>query len=293
MKKILTFSLLACLAASFVFTSCKKDDDNTPSEKNKKKITKIVTKSSDKISTYYYNSEGQPISGTEEYVGYTTVWNYSYSYSDDKITITSSNNIDNYENENYYKIENGKVVSNYNDYFYSYSPDGFLIEVKSLKDENNYYFSLDYKFTISDNNYTTFDNYYIQEYKGTTYSDDIPSSNFVHKQTSSNKKTISYSTTENNFNVDLTNYLLFDYPITFGNRCKNLPSAITHKSEFYDGSVYDNPEIQEQPIVANDETYKEYVYTFEGDYPTKITEIIKEEGLPDETVAETFIYYEE
>ncbi|MBO7143108.1 MAG: hypothetical protein J6V76_08375 [Bacteroidales bacterium] len=293
MKKILTFSLLACLAASFVFTSCKKDDDNTPSEKNKKKITKIVTKSSDKISTYYYNSEGQTISGTEEYVGYSTVWNYSYSYSDDKITITSSNNIDNYENENNYKIENGKVVSNYNDYFYSYSPDGFLIEVKSLKDENNYYFSLDYKFTISDNNYTTFDNYYIQEYKGITYSDDIPSSNFVHKQTSSNKKTISYSTTENNFNVDLTNYLLFGFPITFGNRCKNLPSAITHKSEFYDGSVYDNPEIQEQPMVANDETYKEYVYTFEGDYPTKITEIIKEEGLPDETVAETFIYYEE
>ena len=126
MKKLLNFSLLAILAASFVLTGCKKDDDSNPGGETTKqdgilpkKVVKIVKNWVDdgESDTYTFDSEGRPL----------TKNSYSYTYGDNKIIITSK-----HDGTMIFNLENGRIVSgrrNDDTYTFQYTKEGFLSSV--------------------------------------------------------------------------------------------------------------------------------------------------------------------
>ena len=276
MKKLLNFSLLAILAASFVLTGCKKDDDSNPGGETTKqdgilpkKVTKIVKNHVGHEEyygdTYLFDAEGRITSHIEK--GYDKSFIDTYTYTADKCVWVDDSGEDSYT----FNIVNGRFVSsnsgNKEECTYTYTSDGYI---KSQKwDDTEGTENIEY--TVTDGNITSYIDHYVEKYDN---KEDIRDKN----------KTLTYGNKLNNLNVDIVPIICYLdlYPGCCGKRCKNLPTSISyiHKIKRDDGQESNRTELDE------------YTYTYDGDYLTKIThkQTDSREGVSEYTYE---IYYED
>lgn len=272
MKKLLNFSLLAILAASFVLTGCKKDDDSNPGGETTKqdgilpkKVVKIVKNyvghEEYYSDTYLFDAEGRITSHTEKDGKYSDIT--TYTYTEDKCVCV----YDNGENTLTINVENGRFVSsNYgNKDEYTYTSDGYI---KSEKwDDTEGTGNIEY--TVTDGNITSYIDHYVEKYDN---KEDIRDEN----------TTLTYGNKLNNLNVDIVPIIcnLDLYPGCCGKRCKNLPTSISSiKMKRDDGQESNSTELEE------------YTYTYDGDYLTKVTKKNTDSDGVSERIYE--IYYED
>lgn len=282
MKKLLNFSLLAILAASFVLTGCKKDDDSNPGGETTKqdgilpkKVVKIV-KNYVGLEEYYgdtylFDAEGRITSHTEKDGKYSDI--DTYTYTADKCVWVDDSGEDIYT----YNIVNGRFVSfssNSGDKGeYTYTSDGYIKSLKWDDTEGEHTSTENIEYTVTDGNITS----YIDIYHSVDKSDN-------EEYISDRNKTLTYGSKLNNLNVDIVPIIcdLDLYPGCCGKRCKNLPTSISsiHKSKREDGQESNRTELDE------------YTYTYDGDYLTKIThkQTDSREGVSEYTYE---IYYED
>ncbi|MDD6001462.1 MAG: hypothetical protein PUC50_04615 [Bacteroidales bacterium] len=274
MKKLLNFSLLAILAASFVVTGCKKDDDSNPGGETTKqdgilpkKVVKIVKNyvgHEDYGDTYLFDAEGRITSYTEKEGKYSDIT--TYTYTEDKCVCV----YDNGEKTLTINVENGRFVSwsksTGNKGEYSYTSDGYI---KSQKwDDTEGTENIEY--TVTDGNITSYIDHYVEKYENNEY---------IHDENT----TLTYGNKLNNLNVDIVPiicYLDLD-PGCCGKRCKNLPTSIS--------SIYKTNRDDEQG--SNRTELEEYTYTYDGDYLTKVTKKNTDSDGVSERIYE--IYYED
>lgn len=274
MKKLLNFSLLAILAASFVLTGCKKDDDSNPSGENTKqdgilpkKVVKIVKNYVGHEEyygdTYLFDAEGRITSYTEKDGKYSDIT--TYTYTEDKCVCV----YDNGENTLTINVENGRFVSSNsgNKEEYTYTSDGYI---KSQKWDNTKG-TENIEYTVTDGNITSYFDHYVEKYNNKEY---------IHDENT----TLTYGNKLNNLNVDIVPIICYLdlYPGCCGKRCKNLPTSISsiHKIKSDDGQESNRTELEE------------YTYTYDGDYLTKVT---KKNTDSEDGVSERIyeIYYED
>lgn len=275
MKKLLNFSLLAILAASFVFTGCKKDDDSNPGGETTKqdgilpkKVVKIVKNYVGQEEyygdTYLFDAEGRITSYTEKDGKYSDIT--TYTYTEDKCVCV----YDNGENTLTINVENGRFVSwttsTGNKGEYTYTSDGYI---KSQKwDDTEGTENIEY--TVTDGNITSYIDHYVEKFENNEY---------IHDE----NQTLTYGNKLNNLNVDIVPIICYlDLnPGCCGKRCKNLPTSISsiHKHK-RDGQE-----------TSNRTELEEYTYTYDGDYLTKVTKKNTDSDGVSERIYE--IYYED
>lgn len=214
-----------------------------------KKVTKIVMTNSkeDFTETYLFDILGRIISSTEAYKGKVEETE-TYTYTDNTIVCTQSDQNGKEEQKTIFKVENGRIVS---DIFsevgqaertstYTYTSDGYLASIT----ETGVYES---KYTATGGNITECES----SYKSGDYE-----SNY--------KQTVMFGDKPNNLNVDVTLLILdYDlYPLSgyYGKRNKNLPSSSNDVHTRIEGDKYESTYVDQ------------YTYTYDGDYLTKITD---------------------
>lgn len=275
MKKLLNFSLLAILAASFVLTGCKKDDDSNPGGETTKqdgilpkKVVKIVKNYVGREEyygdTYLFDAEGRITSYTEKDGKYSDIT--TYTYTEDKCVCV----YDNGENTLIINVENGRFVSSNSGNKgeeYTYTSDGYIKSQKWYDTEG----TENIEYTVTDGNITSYIDHDVEKYDN---KEDIDDEN----------TTLTYGNKLNNLNVDIVPIICYLdlYPGCCGKRCKNLPTSISsiYKMKRDDGQESNRTELHE------------YTYTYDGDYLTKIThkQTDSRDGVSEYTYE---IYYED
>lgn len=223
MKKLLNFSLLAILSASFVLTGCKKDDDSNPGGETTKqdgilpkKVVKIVKNYVGHEEyygdTYLFDAEGRITSYTEKDGKYSDIT--TYTYTEDKCVCV----YDNGENTLTINVENGRFVSwstsTGNKGEYSYTSDGYIKAQKS--DNAKYNDNSESEYNVTDGNITSYIDHDVEKYENNEY---------IHDENT----TLTYGNKLNNLNVDIVPIICYlDLnPGCCGKRCKNLPTSIS------------------------------------------------------------------
>ena len=272
-KNILWLIAFALLMPLFALTACSDDDDDdndstgdkteqTANDGTKvlsKKVTKIVETEDDGDEyTYNFDEDGKITSYKHKHIyDNDDISIHTYTYSKDQIVENSSSKTTTYN------LENGRVVhiEERNDGGHgkskyitcSYSSDGYLASLNSVKIDADYEKVEEAKYTVTDGNHTKYEELEESEDYGVEKEEEL---------------TISYNSKLNNLNVDLAGVIIGIWPTEFfGKRSKNLPISINWKYKY---RSYIDRDGNPQYRVNNETTI--FTYTYDGDYPVKVLE---------------------